>query len=289
MNQVRRVVACENQLGEGSVWDVAEQALYWVDIVGRKLQRFHEPSGEIRVWVLPERLASFALRGDGGLVCAFASGFAFFDLDTGRIDWIARPEAHMASNRSNDGKCDAHGRFWMGSMNEADGGPTGALYRLDPDRSVHRMDTGIAISNAICWSPDGRRLYFADTPDREIRVYDCDPASGAISNKRRFVKAPGPGYPDGATVDAEGYIWNAEWDGWRVVRYAPDGRVDRVLDVPVQRPTCCAFGGKELRTLYITSAAMELDRAALERQPWAGSLLAIDLDVAGLPSTRFAG
>ena len=289
MNSIRRMVPSSNQLGEGSVWDADEQSLYWVDILGKKLQRFHAPSGAVRVWDLPERLASFALRGDGDLVCAFASGFAFFDLETGRIDWIARPEADVPGNRLNDGKCDPQGRFWAGSMNEADGAHTGALYRLDPDRSVHRMDDGIAISNAICWSPDGRRLYFADTPDREIRAYDFDAKSGTITNKRRFAAVPGPGYPDGATVDAEGYVWNAEWDGWRVVRYAPDGTVDRVLEVPVQRPTCCAFGGRDLRTLYITTAISDLDAAAQERQPWAGSLLAVDLDVAGLPSTRFAG
>jgi sugar lactone lactonase YvrE len=289
MTDIRRIVPCRNTLGEGPVWDAAEQAIHWVDIKGQLLQRFHPASGDSRVWTLPERIGSFALRERGGFVVALASGFAFLSED-GAVDWIARPAADRPGIRFNDGKCDSAGRFWAGTMNEAGPEPTGALYRLDPDLTVTEMETGIGISNALSWSPDHRTLYFADTRAEEVRAYDYDVATGAIANRRVFASTAGrPGSPDGSTVDAEGCLWNAEWDGWCLVRYTPDGRVDRILDLPVQRPTSCAFGGPDLRTLYITTAVWDATPEEIERQPWAGSLLAVDVDVPGLPAARFRG
>jgi len=288
--EVCRAVAATNTLGEVPVWDLAEHALYWVDIEGRLLQRLHEPSGEVRVWNLPERIGSFALREKGGLVCAFASGFAFFDPETEAIDWIARPEAHIPRNRFNEGKCDRRGRFWAGTMDDHLTDHTGALYRLDPDLSVHKMAAGIGISNTLAWSPDDRTMYFGDTLDSTIYAYDFDSLQGHMTNKRPFFDTKtDPGGPDGSTVDAEGYLWNAQWDGWRLTRYAPDGRVDKVVPLPVQKPTSCIFGGRDLRTLYVTTAKWDLTDDELAAQPWAGSLLALDVGVAGLPETRFAG
>ena len=290
MTEVRKVVSSRNKLGEVPVWDVEEQALYWVDIEGKLLQRYHEPTGDVRVWHFPERIGSFALRKSGGIVCAFESGFGFFDLDTEKIDWIAKPEANIARNRFNDGKCDRNGRFWAGTMDDKLTDRTGSLYRLDPDMSVHRLEQGVGIANALSWSPDDTKFYFADTLDREIHVYDYDRDAGSIRNKRLFASTRNdPGVPDGSTVDSEGFVWNAQWDGWRLVRYAPDGRVDRILPLPVQKPTSCMFGGRDLRTLFITTAIWDHSPTAIERQPWAGSLLAVDVDVAGLPETRFAG
>jgi L-arabinonolactonase len=287
--QATLAVDCRNQLGEGPVWDVREQALYWVDIVGRLVQRFDPATGGTRRWSLPERVASLALRRESGMVLALESGFAFFDLVTGGIRWIARPEAMIARNRFNDGKCDSAGRFWAGTMDDTATEHTGSLYRLDPDLSAHRMDGAIGISNSLAWSPDDRTFYFADTLDGVIYAYDFEAAAGALSNKRAFAKPGGPGAPDGSTIDSEGFLWNAEWDGGRLVRYAPDGSVERQVELPVQRPTCCAFGGPDLRTLYVTSASLGLDDAARASQPWAGCVLALDLGVAGLPSHRFAG
>lgn len=285
----RLAIDCRNQLGEGPVWDVQEQALYWVDITGRLIQCHDPASGATRRWKMPERVASLALRRSSGMVVALETGFAFFDPATGEISWIARPDAMIARNRFNDGKCDSAGRFWAGTMDDTAREHTGSLFRLDADLSVHRMDGAIAISNALAWSPDDRTFYFADTLDGIIYAYDFDPSAGTIANRRVFASPAGPGVPDGAAVDREGHLWNAEWDGWRVVRYAPDGSVDRVLELPVQKPTSCAFGGPDLKTLYITSASLGLDEAALATQPWAGCVLAIDLDIAGLPSHRFAG
>jgi len=288
MTDIRLVADAKSKLGEVPVWDVREQALYWVDIEGKKLFRRDEASGAVRDWTFAERIGSFALRQAGGLVCAFASGFAFFDPDSGAIEWIARPEAMIARNRFNDGKCDRAGRFWAGSMDDLMSEHTGSLFRLDPDRGVHRMDGAIGCSNSLAWSPDDRVFYFADSQDRTIFAYDYDAASGAIANKRVFAVSD-IGVPDGSTVDAEGYLWNANWDGWRLVRYAPDGRVDRVIELPVQKPTSCMFGGPDLATLYVTSAIWDLGGPALAAQPWAGGLLALDVGVRGLPETRFAG
>ena len=290
MAEVRLAAKAANKLGEVPVWDREDQALWWVDIEGKLLQRLDERSGEVRVWQMPERIGSFALRRDGGIVCAFASGFAFYDLDTGKTDWIAKPEAGMPRNRFNDGKVDRNGRFWAGSMDDKLSDYTGALYRLDPDLSVHQMETGIGISNALCWSPDDSRFYFADTMRREIWVYDYFAKTGEISNRRLFANTlDQPGNPDGSTVDAEGYMWNAQWDGWRLVRYAPDGTLDRVVDLPVQKPTSVMFGGRNLETLYVTTAIWDLSEDELSRQPWAGSLLALDVGVRGLPETHFNG
>lgn len=290
MTEIRVAAGTRNILGEVPMWDPETASLWWVDIEGCRLQRLDATTGEITTWTVPERIGSFALREGGGIVCAFASGFAYYDLDSGETDWIARPEAETPTNRFNDGKVDRQGRFWAGTMDDRLSERTGALYRLDPDLSLHRMETGIGISNALCWSPDDSRFYFADTMQQEIWCYDYTPQTGAIAGRRVFAHTRDePGQPDGATVDAEGYLWNAQWDGWRLVRYAPDGTVDRVVDLPVQKPTSCIFGGPDLRTLYVTTAIWDLTGEALAAQPLAGALLAFETDVPGLPETRFAG
>lgn len=290
MGAVIEIVASRDKLGEVPVWDVTEQALYWVDIEGKRLRRLDHATGTVKEWSFPERIGSFALREKGGMVCAFESGFAFFDPVSGAVDWIARPEAHLPGNRFNDGKCDRAGRFWAGTMDDRLASHTGALYRLDPDLIVSRMDEAIGISNSLAWSPANDRFYFADTMDGVIFVHDYDHASGKLSNKRRFASTGDqPGQPDGSTIDEHGYLWNAQWDGWRIVRYAPDGSIDRVVELPVQKPTSCMFGGPDLSTLYITTAIWDLEGADLAKQPWAGSLLAVDVGVRGLPEPRFAG
>lgn len=284
------VVDAKNILGEVPVWDVAEQALYWVDIEGRLLQRLTPATGAVERWETPERIACLALREGGGLIVGFASGIAFYDLDTGAIDWIARPEPASAGTRFNEGKCDRRGRFWIGSMDDGLSRHTGALYRVDPDRSVTRMLEGIGVSNTLVWSLDDATMYFADTMDGRIDRFDFDAAAGTMSNRRPFVDLTGSGIgPDGSTIDAEGCIWNAQWDGWRVARYSPDGELLRVVELPVQKPTSCMFGGPDLATLYVTSAVWDLKGAALAEQPLAGGLFALDVGITGLPEPRFAG
>lgn len=290
MTAIRCVVESHNKLGEVPVWDVEEQALYWIDIENALLQRLEPASGKVERWRLPERICALALRRAGGLIVALASGIAFFDPKTGAVERLAAPEAHLPGNRFNDGKCDRRGRFWAGTMDDRLSERTAALYRFDADRSCRRMESGIGISNSLAWSPDNRTFYFADTLQRLIFAYDFDIDSGEISNRRVFADMAGqPGDPDGSTIDAEGYLWNAQWDGWRLVRYAPDGRIDRIVELPVQKPTSCMFGGPDLQTLYVTTAIWDLNAAALAGQPWAGGLLALDVGVAGLPEPRFAG
>jgi L-arabinonolactonase len=290
MTSVREVYRSRDKLGEVPVWDVAEQALYWVDIEGKRLRRLDQATGTVRTWNFPERIGSFALRKRGGLVCAFESGLAFYDLETQAIDWIAKPDRHIARNRFNDGKCDRMGRFWAGTMDDRLTDHCAALYRLDPDLTVAQVEQNVCISNSLAWSPDNTTFYFADTPDNAIYAYDYDHPTGTISNRRLFSSTNDqPGTPDGSTIDEEGYLWNAQWDGWRLVRYAPDGSVDRIVDLPVQRPSSCMFGGRDLGTLYVTTAIWDSTPEQLDRQPWAGSLLAVDVGVRGLPEPRFAG
>lgn len=288
--EIKCAAPVKNKLGESPIWCPIDQALFWVDIEAGLLQRFDAQTGAVRSWRMPERIGSFALCEHGGAVVALASGFALFDFETGAIERLAAPEKENPRNRFNDGKCDRAGRFWAGTMDDQLSEHTGALYRLDPDRACRRMASGIGIPNSIAWSPDDRVFYFADTMDRTIYVYDFDRASGAIANRRVFCTMDGqPGTPDGSTVDAEGCLWNAQWDGWRLVRYDPKGRIERIIALPVQKPTSCMFGGPDLATLYVTSAVWDLEGAALAAQPLAGALLAIDVGIRGLPEPRFAG
>lgn len=284
------VVDGGNQLAEGPVWDPAGRALYWVDIVEGLVQRFDPVSGECGKWKLPEAVGALALRDKGGLVLALASGFALFDPATDALTRGPAPDADRTENRMNDGKCDRRGRFWAGTMNGRTGTRDGSLFRLGADLSCARVLTDIGIVNGPAWSPDDRAFYLADSRRRLIFAFDFDLANGEIANQRVFADCSHePFEPDGATVDAEGYLWSAQWNGWRIVRYAPDGRVDRIVPMPAQRPTSCMFGGADLATLYVTTARVGLSEAELAAQPQAGGVFALDVGVRGLPAFRFAG
>ncbi|WP_428375718.1 SMP-30/gluconolactonase/LRE family protein [Lichenicoccus sp.] len=277
-------------LGESPFWDAVDQALTWVDIYGRQIHRLHPATGARQLWSMPDRVATAIPRAHGGMLVALSRSLHMFEPATGLAAAFFSLDQAGPGIRFNDARTDSHGRLWIGTMNEADEVRTGALYRIDADLGCTRIEQGIAISNGIGFSPDNTRFYFADTPERVIRAYDFDSAAGTIGNRRDLIIVDGDSaYPDGSTVDREGYIWNAQWEGSRVVRYAPDGRIDAVLTLPVSRPTCCVFGGADLRTLYVTSACMELTGAELRTQPLAGSLFAIETDATGIACTRFAG
>ncbi len=289
-DEVRCVQQANAILGEGPLWCPREQALYWLDIKRPAVYRCDPAGGQSAHWPMPSDIGCMALRESGGMVVGLRSGFAALDFETGAVTPIADPEVDRPDNRINDGKVDRQGRFWAGTLNDAEADPLGSLYRLDPDRTVTLMQDGAVVSNGIGWSPDDRILYFTDSVVRTIWAYDFDAPSGAISNRRVFVEMPeGTGYPDGLTVDSEGYIWSAVWDGWRVVRYDPSGRIDREVVMPVQRPTSCMLGGGDLKTLFVTSASIHLDAVALAKGPLAGGVFALDVNVAGLPEPRFAG
>lgn len=289
-SEVTCVLRAGALLGESPLWDTTSRVLYWVDIKRREVHRLDPATGRDTRWPTPEVVGSLAVRAAGGLVVALRSGFHFLDLDTGAVTPIARPEPDRPENRFNDGKPDRRGRFWAGSMHDPETAPTGALYRLDADLSCHRMVDGLVCSNALCWSPDGRTMYHADTARRTVWAWDSDPERGEIANRRIFLRLDGEeGAPDGATVDAEGFVWLAHWGGWRLSRHDPTGRAERVIRLPVQCPTCPAFGGPDLDVLYLTSATIGLAAADLARQPWAGGILALDPRARGLPEARFPG
>lgn len=277
-------------LGEGPLWHPGEQALYWLDIKAPALHRLDPASGRQRHWPLAGLAGSFAFRKGGGLVLALRSGFALMELGTGRLMPLARPEGEPHGNRFNDGKCDRAGRFFAGTMDDAEAECRGSLFRLDPDRSLHRIRGDVFISNGLGWSSDDRVMYFTDSPRRIIWAYDYDIATGRPANERVFARIPDDqGYPDGLCVDAMDHVWSAHWDGARITRWRPDGTVERVVHLPVPRPTSCCFGGPHLETLYVTSARTGLDEAALAASPLSGGIFALEPGVRGQPTAFYAG
>jgi sugar lactone lactonase YvrE len=288
---LRIVVPAGNLIGESPLWSVREQALYWVDVEGRLVQRWMSANGELNRWAMPEVTSSIGLRRGGGLVAATRTGFVFLDTGTGTVTPIVNPEADLPENRFNDGKVDRRGRFWAGTKNIANTPePTGSVYRLDPDRTSHRIEDGISCTNGIAWSADNSAMYICDTWIRRIYRYAFDAKAGIASHRAVFAELTvEEGYPDGLTVDAEGFVWSAHYNGWRISRYAPDGRLERTIRMPVQHVTSLMFGGPDLRTLFVTSASMRLPADAAERQPEAGHVFAFDAGVAGLPEPEFLG
>jgi sugar lactone lactonase YvrE len=262
--------------------------LWWVDSRWPAVKRLDPQSGAVLMLVLPEVIGSIAFREKRGLVAATKSGIHFLDEESGALEARANPEAQLPENRFNDGRCDRQGRFWAGTMCDVRRDPVGSLYRFDADLSCTKLRNAIIIPNSLAFSPDGRTMYFADTNRHTIWAYDYDTANGHAANERVFADT-GSGRPDGSCVDAEGCLWNAEYGGWRLVRYTPAGKVDRVVEVPVANPTCCAFGGEDLGTLYVTTATQRLTPEDLARQPLAGSLLALRPGAKGVPEGRFAG
>jgi len=281
------------ELGEGTLWSAREQALYWVDILGRQLHRFRPADGAQASWHFDEEISAVAERAAGpGLVVTLRRGFALFDpaRPGEKPRYLHQPE-EPAGNRFNDGKCDAQGRFWGGTMDWDCKAPTGALYRFDGDGHCTRHETGITVSNGPTWSADGRTLYFNDTAPNRILAYDFDPEAGTLSGRRTWLRlAPGEGYPDGMTTDAAGRLWICHWGGACVSCHDPASgdELARIV-LPAAHITDCAFGGPDLRTLYITSAWSGLDAAQREAQPQAGALFAVTLDSPGLPAGLFAG
>lgn len=286
--KVNTAYQAKNRLGEGPLWSVKEQCIYWVDILQCSIHALNPGNGEHRRWKMPEHIGSFAFREKGGAVVALRNGLFFYDFDTEQLELIADPEAGPGKTRFNDGKCDRRGRFWTGTMAYSESDPIAALYRLDEKGEIKKMESDVTISNGTGWSPDNRTMYYTDSPTQCIYAYDFDLETGNITNRRVFAKDK-LGYPDGLTVDSEGFVWSAKWDAWRIVRYKPDGSVDRIVKLPVQCPTSCTFGGPELKHLYITSAWKGLSEEEREHQPEAGNLLVIKTRVAGLPEPLYAG
>jgi sugar lactone lactonase YvrE len=275
-------------LGEGPIWVAREAALYWLDIKGRKIFRLSE-AGELDQWPTPFRVGSIAPRANGGFIAGTDQGIAEIDLSSGRLQILFNPEEELASNRFNDGKVDRSGRFWAGTMDDEERRASGALYRFMEDLSWVAVDAGYKVTNGPAFSPDGKRMYHSDSARQVTYVFDIDEAGNA-ANRRTFLQfGEGDGYPDGMTVDAEGCLWIAFWDGGWVRRYSPGGELLRTVEMPVSRPTSCAFGGSGLDRLYVTSARIGLDETALGMQPNAGGLFLVTPGVQGIADVPFGG
>jgi sugar lactone lactonase YvrE len=239
-------------------------------------------------------VTSIAPRGrkDAGLILTLRSSFAFFDPKTGKLQKLAEPEPHKPGNRFNDGKTDHQGRMWGGTMGDVEWDhPIGSLYRFGPDLKPVRVEEGICCSNGLGWSPDSKTMYFTESFRHRIFAYDFDAATGDVSNRRVFVSLEphDSAFPDGLTVDAEGYVWSAQPMFGRLARYAPDGKLERVIELPVSRGTSVMFGGPDLDVLYVTTMRATLSEAQLAEEPLAGSLLALRPGVKGVAETPFAG
>ncbi len=286
------VLDARAELGEGPVWDATTDELVWVDILGRRVHRYRPDDGSSRTFETPSPVGAVATRSNGGLVLALEDGFWLQDPGDGNggLRRLTEVESDVPGNRMNDGKVDPAGRFWAGTM-AYDGTPgAGSLYRLEPDGHVTRVLRGVTTSNGLGWSPDGRLMYYIDTPTQRVDAFDYEVRTGEIDGRRTLVEIPAEvGSPDGMTVDAEGFLWVALWGGWAVHRYRPDGRLDGSIRVPVSQVSSCTFGGDGLSELYITSAATELGPDDLTAQPHAGSLFRSRPGVAGLPTHSFAG
>ena len=288
--QVLLDYTCE--LGEGPVWDAQNNRLLWVDILKGDIHQYNPDTKEHRTFNAGEMVGAVALRKKGTLVAALQNGFANIDLDRKTVQRIDNPESSIPNNRFNDGKCDPDGRFWAGTMSLRDEPSAAALYTLNIDKTVTKKLDRISISNGLAWSTDGNTLYYIDTPTFQVVAYDYDSTSGDITNARTVITIPkDQGDPDGMTIDIEGMLWIAHWDGWQVCRWDPTTGA-RLLQVklPVARVTSCVFGGKNLDDLFITSARTGLTDDQLAQQPLAGSTFVLtNCGYKGMLPHEFAG
>jgi sugar lactone lactonase YvrE len=272
------------QLGEGPFWHPLRNELFWFDINEHTMLSATASGSIVQTWTFDEAVSAAAVIDHERLAIATETGLKRIDLVSGRQELIVAIEADNSETRSNDSRVDRTGGFWVGTMKKEEDEPGGAVYRYRRGE-ITRILSDIKIPNAICFAPDGRTAYFSDTASKRILKCKTDPDTGLpigdwtlfadVSNHR--------GYPDGAVTDAEGFVWNARWGGSCVVRHAPDGSIDRIVELPVSQVTCPAFGGPDYKTLFITSASKTLSPEQLAREPHAGSVFAIELDVAGLP------
>ncbi len=289
MEELTCVLQVPALIGECPRWHPEENLLYWVDIMEPSVNRFDPATGRNTKWKMPERIGCFGFRRDGGLIAGMQSGIFMVDLEPDlKLSKVFDFEPNNPDTRFNDGRIDPGGRFWAGTVIESMDKRVGSLFRFDPNGNCTRMVDGLICSNGLAFSPDGKTMYHSDSRQDYVWAWDFDQQSGDISKQRVFLQIDiQEGRPDGAAVDSQGYYWICHVGGWHIARYSPDGKIDRVIGLPAQRPTMCAFGGADLKTLYVTTARNPLSATALAKQPLAGSLFAMRVEVAGLPEPFF--
>ncbi|MEY2948959.1 MAG: hypothetical protein RLZZ248_160 [Bacteroidota bacterium] len=287
--KIRPLNDIKADLGEGPVWDEKNQVIYWLDILNGLIHEYEFETGMSKYFSVGEMIGSYALTDKGNMIIASKSGIGYIDKTKGNYQLLAAPEKHLPNNRFNDGKCDPQGRFWAGSMSLIGEKEVGTLYKFENSIAIP-MIKGVSISNGLAWSLDSKIMYYIDTPTRQVVGYDFDMEQGQISNKRVIITLDkDSGYPDGMTIDAEGMLWIAHWDGWRISRWNPSsGNLLMEIKMPAAQITSLTFGGENLETLFVTSAKTGLDHSNLESQPLAGSIFEIiGLEIKGITSTRF--
>lgn len=290
MPDVEHVLTVRNELGEGPIWDHRAQRLRWVDIERSRLYGYDPVSGRWTVVVTPVAFTALGLHAQGGFVIAGADGFARWHDESESYEPLVNPIHDLPDSRFNDGAVDPGGRFWAGTMHTADpDAPSIGLYRLGADGRCDHVIVGVTISNGIDWTPDGRTMYYTDTERGTITAYDFDVATGEIAEARTFARIDeAEGAPDGLCVDAEGHVWSAIWGGSKVIRFAPSGERAAEVALPATQVTSCAFGGRDLDELYVTTAWSGLDEDELEAQPLAGDLFRVRPGVRGQRVHAFA-
>jgi sugar lactone lactonase YvrE len=284
------VLDAKATVGESPVWDGATSKLWWTDIPARRLHCFDPTAGHSDSFDTPGRVGCFALARSGGLIVAMEHGLYRLEPVSGMHELFFEPEADRPENRFNDGRCDRRGRFLASSMHEPRTSPQGALWQLDPTKGVRLLADQALVGNGLAFSPDDRFMYWSDSRRHRVFRFEYDIETGSVWNQRLWLQSDdSQGRPDGAAIDTDGCYWSARFRGFRVIRFTPDGRIDREFRLPVSQVTMCAFGGSDLRTLFITTARENLNEAELAREPLAGGIFAVDPGCQGLPEPRYNG
>jgi sugar lactone lactonase YvrE len=283
------VLEAKADVGEGPSWDERNQVLYWIDITQKQIHRYEPVKGSTETFVVDQPIGAVALTTDETLLCAMENGFYLYNPTDSSSTFLLDPEADRRDNRFNDGKCDAEGRFWAGTMSQTGKEKAGSLYCYYPDGRCERKLQNISISNGLAWSLDQRTLYYIDSPTREVVAFDFDLSTGGLGDSRVAIRfAVEDGLPDGMTIDEEGNLWIAMWGGSCVLRYDPiGGRLLERVRLPVSQVTSCTFGGQALGELYITSARIGLTEEQLKQEPLAGGLFRYKTGVKGFPVARY--
>ena len=282
------LVDAKNTLGEGVQWNADHRRIWWTDIHGKALWSCDADGGSVETLALPERLGSFAFDPQNRILAAFESGLFRWDIETDRRELIAAFEPDHPTSRTNDGRCDRQGRFLVGGIDEDGLKPTSSVVRYD-GQGVETVMQGVRCANSICFSPDGKWMYFADSPTRVIQRIAYDASTGAMGEPDAFYTVnDNGGVPDGSCVDSEGALWNARFNGGIVHRIMPDGSDGMTIEVGARQVTCACFGGKNLDRLYITTARENLSQAEIDAAPHSGGLFVCEPGVRGLPEDRFA-
>lgn len=298
-DMINIVVQSEDIVGESPVWSQEENALYWIDVIGKNIKRYSFGDEKLKVWNCDDFPTAIALReGKEGAIVTFSKGVCFFDLE-GSVTPFVSPESSIKGNRLNEAKCDPSGRLWVGSMQSnlhVDGSmrtmdkDTGALYRIETNGSVKQFtEHCFGITNTMGWDLSRDRFYLADTLAQTIYMFDYNLDAGEVANQKVFAHTPERGYPDGSCLDSEGFLWNCRYGGSCLIRYNPNGEIDRIVELPATNITACAFGGKDLSTLYVTTASNELSENEMRNNPYQGSLLSLNLGVVGASEFKFKG